>query len=67
MKMKTGKILDIKYRRYIYSLGVGIAGVLFFYNIVTKEEIEVWTGLFALMLGLARVNTEAPETKENKK
>lgn len=65
--MKTGKILDIKYRRYIYSLGVGIASVLFFYNIVTKEEIEVWTGLFALMLGLARVNTEAPETKENKK
>ena len=63
--MKTGKILDIKDRRYIYSLGVGIAGVLFFYNIVTKEEIEVWTGLFALMLGLAQINTGEDGTKEN--
>lgn len=63
--MKTGKILDIKYRRYIYSLGVGIGGVLFFYRLVTKEEIEVWAFLLSLMLGLAQINTGEDGTKEN--
>lgn len=63
--MRTGKIVDVKYRRYIYGVGVGIGGVLFFYRLVTKEEIEVWTFLLSLMLGLAQINTGEDGTKEN--
>lgn len=63
--MRTGKIVDVKYRRYIYGVGVGIGGVLFFYRLVTKEEIEVWAFLLSLMLGLAQINTGEDGTKEN--
>lgn len=54
--MRLGKIVDVKYRRYIYDVAIVGGVALTFYGVITAEEAAMWGVVFSVILGLARVN-----------
>ena len=51
-----GQILDIKFRKWFYRVGIAAGALLAAYGLVSQELLGLWGVLFSALLGLADVN-----------
>lgn len=51
----TGKIMDIRFRKWLYSAGIALAAVFVMYGIITAEQAVVWIALLAALLGITAI------------
>lgn len=47
-----GKIMDVKFRRWLYGVGVAAGSVCLVYGLITSEQLVVWLALLAALLGV---------------
>ena len=47
-----GKIMDIRFRRWLYGVGVAIGALLVGYGYLNGEQLLMWLALLTAVLGL---------------
>lgn len=50
-----GKLLDVKYRVWLYGVGVSLSSVGIVYGLITLQEATVWLALLAAILGVTAI------------
>ena len=51
----TGKIMDIRFRKWLYGTGIASAAVFVTYGIITAEQAVIWIALLAALLGVTAI------------
>ena len=51
----TGFIMDVKFRLWLYGIGVAAGSVMAVYGILTLEQVSVWLGLLSAILGITAI------------
>lgn len=51
----TGFIMDVKFRMWLYGIGVAAGSVMTVYGILTLEQVSVWLGLLSAILGITAI------------
>ena len=48
----VGKIVDIRFRKWLYRVGTAVGAILVMYGIINSEELVVWLALLLAVLGI---------------
>ena len=48
----VGKIIDIRFRKWLYRVGTAVGAILVMYGIINSEQLVVWLALLLAVLGI---------------
>lgn len=48
----VGKIVDIRFRKWLYRVGIAVGAILVMYGIINSEQLVVWLALLLAVLGI---------------
>ena len=48
----VGRIIDIRFRKWLYRVGTAVGAILVMYGIINSEQLVVWLALLLAVLGI---------------